>query len=800
MLKNYLTTAWRAVLRHKGYAALNVAGLAVGLACCLLILQYVQDERRYDQHHEHAADLYRVVASNSGDGQPTNANGGFAWAQALEADFPEVLHAVRFDKLGWGEKRVVARGSQRFYEDGLYFADPSVFDVFTLPLVAGDPATALTAPNTLVLTEAMAEKYFPGDNALGQILQADPFNDGTFLDFTITGVLENLPTTTHFHFDFLASWATKGAEPNWGWGWNSVFTYVRLRPGTDPATVQARMDAWQQGYMGEDPWYSMHLQPVTDIRLHSQLRAELEPNGNIAYVYLFGAIAVFVLVLACINFMNLTTARAARRSREVGVRKALGAGRGQLIAQFLGEALLLSGLALTLAWALFFALLPVFNSIAGKTIVFSLAESGGLLAGSIGLALLVGVLAGSYPALFLSGFRPVLALKGSTGGRGSTAALLRRGLVVFQFAIAIGLMVCTALVAQQMDYIRGKNLGFDREQVVVLPLNDEIRSQYEAFKNAWVDHPHVLATTVTEQVPGRAGNGVGVALPGNEDFNGVYRAFIDPDYVETYGLEIVAGRDLSTDIPSDATTGHYLVNESFVRVAGWASPEAALGQPLTMRHASDEFPGQIVGVLKDFHLFSLHEAADDEFLFSVMPMHKLNFVSVRLAPGAFAPALAHLQETWQTFAPSYPFEYYFIDDDFARLHQADARLGQVFTAFAALALLVACLGLFGLASFTAEQRTKEIGVRKVLGATVPSLLLLLTKSFTRWVLLAFVLAAPVAWFAMQTWLATFAYRATPSLWPFLLVGFAALVLAWATVGYQALRTATADPVRALRYE
>ena len=797
MLRSYLTSALRNLRRHRAYTAINALGLAVGIACCLVIFAFVRDELRFDRFHERSDRTYRVVYSTADDGQPTNANSSFSVGPELEQTFPEISESVRFIKMGWGEQRVFAHADRRYYEQAFFFADPSVFDVFSFPLVKGDPETALADPNTLVLTESAARKYFGDEDPVGRALSIDPFNDGRFTDYVITGVLRDVPRTSHIPFDFLLSFSSL-PQPVEGWGLDPVFTYVLLNAGADPRPIEAQIALLLDEHFGSDRYFNILLQPLEEIHLHSQLRAELAPNGSMTYVYTFSAIAAFILLIACINFMNLATARSARRAREVGMRKVLGAQRPQLIGQFLSEAALLSLLSALLALPMLALVVPLFNAISGKTLTL-----GGLLDAQTvlmlgGLTLFIGVMAGSYPAFYLSAFRPIRVLKAGTRGTGRREAALRKGLVVFQFAVSIVLIACTTVVAEQMDYVRSKHLGFDREQVIILPLNDDIRNGYASFRREVLDRPGVLNVALSEQVPARAGNGSSYQMEGLDDRLGATRLFVDEHFVETYGIEIVAGRDFSEEIGTDAADA-FIVNQELVRDAGWASDEEAIGKSVEMEWGGEERRGRIVGVARDFHLFSLHGPVT-RLVVNVMPLEALNFVSVRLAPGNVSKALAGLEEAWSAFAPNYPFEYYFLDEDFERLHQADQTLGQVFTTFAVLAILVACLGLFALAAFAAEQRTKEIGVRKVLGASAGQMIALLTGDFARLVLIAFVAAVPVAHYAMSRWLEQFAYRIDLSLWMFAVAGALALLIAFATVSYQTFRAAMMDPVKSLRYE
>ena len=797
MLRSYLTSALRNLRRHRAYTAINALGLAVGIACCLVIFAFVRDELRFDRFHERSDRIYRVVYSTADDGQPTNANSSFSVGPELEQSFPEISESVRFIKMGWGEQRVFARGDRRFYEQAFFFADPSVFDVFSFPLVKGDAETALTDPNTLVLTERASRKYFGEEDPIGRALSIDPFNDGRFTDYVITGVLRDLPRTSHIPFDFLLSFSSL-PQPVEGWGLDPVFTYVLLNAGADPRPIEARIASLLDEHFGTDRYFNILLQPLEDIHLHSQLRAELAPNGSMTYVYTFSAIAAFILLIACINFMNLATARSARRAREVGMRKVLGAQRSQLIGQFLSEAALLSLLSALLALPMLALVVPLFNAISGKALTL-----GGLLDARTvlmlgGLTLFIGVMAGSYPALYLSAFRPIRVLKAGDQGGGRREAVLRKGLVVFQFAVSIVLIACTTVVAEQMDYVRSKNLGFDREQVIILPLNDDVRKGYAFFRREVLDQPGVLNVALSEQVPARAGNGSSYQIEGLDEELGATRLFVDEHFVDTYGIEMVAGRGFSEAIGTDAESA-FIVNQELVRDAGWASDEDALGKTVQMAWGGEERRGRIVGVARDFHLFSLHGPVT-RLVINVMPLDVLNFVSVRLAPGNVSEALGELEEAWTVFAPNYPFEYYFLDEDFERLHEADETLGQVFTTFAVLAILVACLGLFALAAFAAEQRTKEIGVRKVLGASVSQMVVLLTGDIARLVLIAFVGAVPVAHYAMSRWLEQFAYRIDLSVWMFAASGALALFIAFATVGYQTFRAAMTDPVKSLRYE
>ncbi len=795
MLANYLKIALRNVRRHKLYAALNVFGLAIGIACCLLIGLYVQDEWRYDRHHADLDRVYRLLTGTNGGGQPTNANGSVAAGPTLAQDFPgEIAYVARLRKMGWSEKRVAVYQDRRFAEAQFALADSTVFDVLTMPLLAGDPATALTRPGSIVLTEAVARKYFGDANPMGQTMQVDAYNDGTFMDFVVTGIRAETDAKTHVPFDILASW---DSQVRWvtGWGFEPVYTYLKLTPGADANALEAQFPEFIRTHRGEDWWYSLHLQPITDVRLHSTFYAESSPTSSIAYIYLFGAIAGFILLLACINFMNLTTAQATQRAREVGVRKVVGAHRGQLAVQFLGEALTMSTLAALLALALTWLALPLFNDLADKALSLSSLNAALVLGGALGLALVVGFFSGSYPALVLTRFAPAQVLKGTLLRGRTRRSRLRESLVVFQFTISIGLLVCTLVVFNQMNHMRSINLGFEKEQVVVLPLNGEVRAAYETMQAALASNPRVTKLTMSEQVPGRAGNGSCYRVDGDETC--ISRLITHYDFATTYDIPMLAGRDFSRDF-ADQEGYAFMVNRAFIETQGWSGPAEALGKHVDVL-GWEEYGGPIVGVTDDFQLFSLRSGSEPVMMMLMRPnIH--NFLSIRIAPTEVAQTLGEIETVWTQFAPSYPFEYYFLDDDFERLHAADQRLGQVVGTFAGLAILVACLGLFGLAAFATARRTKEVGIRKVMGASASSLLILLGRDFARLVVVAFVVAAPLAWWAMDTWLDTFAYQTSIGLTTFALAGGLALVIALLTVSYQAWHAVRANPIETLRYE
>ena len=804
MIKNYLKIALRNLRKHKGYTFINITGLAVGLACCLLIVLFVRDELSYDRYHDNADQIYRITLDALlGEQEIHGPISPAPMAQALVSDFPEVVQATRL--FTFRDETLVRYEDNRFVEERFFFGDSTFFEVFTFPFLQGDPETALVEPNTVVLTESTARKYFGQENPIGQTLRV---NEQT--DYEVTGVMADVPTNSHFHFDFLGSLGTLDNSRNPIWVSNNFRTYFILAEGHSPEALEAKFPAMVENYAGPqveqilgitiDQFFAsggrfaFQLQALTDVHLHSQLDFEIEPNGDITYVYAFSVVAFLILLIACINFMNLATARSANRAKEVGVRKVLGSNRRQLTLQFLMESMLLSVIALGVALVLAAVLLPVFNSLSGKALQIDYLD-GFMLSGVIGLAVLVGLLAGSYPAFFLASFSIVNVLKGQ-GTVGMKSSGLRSGLVVFQFVISIALMIGTAMVYRQVDFIQNKRLGFDKEHVIVLERFNALGPQQQAFKQQIQQHPNVVAVAAANTLPGRSFGDTSFIPEGAppEDIRNIHLLYTDFDLLETLNLELVDGRFFSRDFATDSTA--IVLNEAAVKELGWTE---AVGKRLV----SPSFSGgesqfiTVVGVVKDFHFESLRQAIGPLGMFIG---RNLNYLTVRIEPGDVTGTLAAFEAQWKTFAPEQPFTYSFLDRDVDALYQADQRTGSLFGTFALLAIMIACLGLFGLAAFTAEQRTKEIGVRKVLGASVGGIVLLLSKEFTKLVALAFVVAAPLAYFATNRWLQDFAFQADFSWWIFVLAGLAALAIAWLTVSYQSIRAALTNPVEALRYE
>lgn len=801
MFTNYLKVALRNLRKQKGYAFISISGLAVGLACALLILLYVQDALRYDQYHENKERIHRLVKGNS-------ANTPELWAPVLEEEVVGVAHAVRLMEGSFGSSNILVKnGDQKFFGDGALYADQAVFDVFTWPVILGD-ATALQQPFTMVVTESTARRYFGTTDVIGRFVSIQGLaNSGNEREYTITGVMADTPTHTHIPFDFLLSFETVETLNNAGqWGtplsWTNRMTktYLLLQPNVAPEQVLAQLPDFLRRHIDSDR-YNMEdgaLQALTDIHLHSDLRAEFQPGGNVAYLYLFSALAGFILLIACVNFMNLATARSQQRASEVGMRKVLGAFRPQLVRQFLGEAVLYSLLALVLALILLEGMRPVFNQLSGQSIGWDWATHAPLLLLFVAVALGVGLLAGSYPALFLSAFQPIKVLKASAT-QGVRGAALRKGLVVFQFVVSIGLMASTVLVFQQLDYLKNADLGFDEEQVVVLPISTsaDLNERAAVVKEQLLAHPNVLSVSASHSIPSHFLNSFnyrreGQSLDERQRFSDVS---VDHDFIDLFGMEVIAGRTFSEALASDSTA--FILNASAVRQFGFASPEAAIGQPIEWLFPMG-FTGPVIGVVEDFHFGSLH-AAIPPIVFHISRFGS-NFIAARIQPTNLDETLAHFEEIWTRFEANMPFQFSFLDADIAAAYAAEERLARTFGYGAGIAIFIACLGLLGLAAFTAERRRNEIGVRKVMGATVPSIIALLSRDFIALVGVAFVIAAPLAYLAMTRWLQDFAYQIDIGIRPFLMVGLAALGIALATVAYQALRAALMNPVRALRHE
>jgi len=807
MLRNYLKIAFRNISRQKAYAFINIFGLGIGMAATILILLFVQDELSYDQYHDKSEHIYRVSREWVNDKGETSLHLGHCappFAPLLQNDFEGIIQqAVR---IGSAYSPLIVYGDKRIEESRFYLADSNVFKVFSWPMIAGNPETALKDPGSVVITASTAKKYFGDEEALGKELEFNNF--GRKFPLKVTGVVADIPLNSHFTWDFMGSFAT--LEQAFGrenlmqnWGSNNYATYLLLPKGYDPKKLEAQIPDFLDKHLGEHQGKiasevnKLHLWPITDIHLYSHLDSEIEANGDIAYVYIYTIIAVFILVIACINFMNLATARSSKRAKEVGLRKVMGAFRIGLIRQFIIESILFALLGLFVAVLLVYVVLPYFNDFIGKQLTLNIFENHFAFLLMLGCVLFVGVVAGSYPAFFLSKFQAASILKGahqSTGG----ILNLRSVLVVLQFFISIALIISVGIVQDQLEYVRTKDLGFNKEGVMVLPSSDELYNQFESLKTRFEQQPGIKMVTLASRVPsGRLLDSQNtIAEVDGEMKNINFRVadvHVDHDYLSALEVPFVAGRDFDKSRASDSTEA-FILNEAAVRKIGWPSSEEAIGK----RFEYGGRKGQIIGVTSDFHFESLHQTIAP--IVFMVTNGRARSVLVRYDQKDKADVEKYLKEQWSYLRPGFPFDYFEIAQSFDEQYEGEDRLARVITWFSGLAVLIAALGLFGLASFIAERRIKEIGIRKVMGAKVGEILLLLTRGFTVLVIIALVLAVPVAYWGMNLWLNDFAYQGPIQVWPFVVAGIFALGIAWITISFQTIKAARSNPVDALRYE
>jgi len=813
VFKNFLKIALRTIWKHKGYSLINIVGLAVGLACALFILLWVQDELSYDRFHAGAGNIYRVEHDyQSPQGTFHLTVTSLPLGPALKAGIPEIQDAVRTTSPG---TLLIRYGEKAFFESGVRAADPSFLTMFTFPLLAGEPKeTALARPHTLVMTDVTAAKYFGSEDPVGKVVTVN-----NKYAFTVTAVMKAAPANSTLKPDMLVPIEFLRELGLWSesWQWQGRQTWVRLHAKASVPAVNGKItrlvwDRTRQQIMAGPDWKEIEgdpealrrfndekngqhymLMPFVDLRLRSYYGFN-RSNQGIQYVRFFSAVALFVLLIACINFMNLATARSANRAREVGLRKVAGASRRTIAAQFYGESFLTTVLAVLLAVGLVLVLLPAFNTIAAKGIAPGTLLGWKFLAGILAVTGITSLVSGSYPAMLLSSFQPVRVLKGRLG-MGGRGALFRKAFVVVQFSLSVMLLIGMGTVRQQIDFLRTRTLGYDKENLIYLPLRGDAVKSYGSLKAELLRSPRVAAVTGTGEPPAFVfDNSSGADWDGKDPelevllSNGVS----DFDFVETMKIDMAAGRSFSKAYPGD-TGRAFLVNEEVPKLMG-IGPEEAVGK----RFSFMDVDGTIVGVMKNYHFQSLRNAIEP--LAVVLDPEAVRFAVVRLRAGEVPAGLDAVRSAWQEANPLYPFEYKFIDEDFEQLYRADERLGVVLNSFAAISVLIACLGLFGLASFTAEQRTKEIGVRKVLGASVGGVVVLFSKEFAKWVAIANLIAWPVGYLAMKSWLQGFAFRGPQPWWVFVGAGAGALAIAMATVSFQAIRSALADPVKSIRYE
>jgi putative ABC transport system permease protein len=794
VFKNLLTVALRNLKRDKWYSLLNILGLAIGIASSLLLILFIKDELSYDRYNVNADRIYRIDSyiKEPGKDEMKWAATQFPLGPTLARDFPEVEAATRFVDNG---KKMYKNGDLRFYEDKVFFADSSVFRIFTYHFLEGNPNTALVEPNSIVLTQSLAEKYFgKNQEALGKSLET---SDNSV--YKVTGVIKDVPKNSHLIFKALISTTTLPKNFANNWGGFGFFTYVLLKPNVNIAAFQKKLIPMYDKYMA--PIFKQYnikihygVQPITAIHLHSDMQGEPEELGSMSYIYIFSAVAFFMILIACINYMNLTTARSARRSKEIGIRKVTGSSRSQLVAQFLVESTVTALFALLLSIGFIFLLLPTFNFLSGKSLSYSELFHANTLLILLGIVLFVGIAGGSYPAFYLSKFDPVHVLKG-TLSKASGNAVLRRALVVIQFSISMVLIICTWVVYNQLQFVRNKDLGFNKDRVLSIAANSDkdIRSSITAFKNKMEANPNILSVSTSQAVPGQ---GIGFNLFSIETKNGTVDKGVDnyaadEDYFKTLGIQIIKGRDF-LGLPD--TLHSIIVNQNMAKEFGWDNP---LGKRI-------KFPGdttgnyfEVVGVVKDFNQKSLYNPIAPLIIF-YSPVS--NNIELKLSGNNIPATIAAIGDQWKNYFPELPFQYTFLDQDFNSQYGADQKRGKIFTAFSVLTILITCLGLLGLVAFTTQQKQKEISIRKIMGAGIQQIVPMVTKNFVVLVGLSCFIAFPVAWFFMNKWLKIFPYNTGLSAKPFLLSAIVVLIITLLTVSFHAIKAAISNPVNSLRME
>jgi len=811
MIKNYFKIAFRNLMKYKFISFINLFGLTVGFTCCLLILTYILNELSYDRYNKNADNIYRITRTfYNGNGDATLKLSTISppFGYYLPTDFPEIQKMTRLLNIGTTPLRYK---DKLLNEQNVYCADENIFDVFTIKVLKGNPATALKNPFTVMLTEETAKKYFGDEDPINKVLRAN-----NQFDVKVTGIYKDFPSNAHLHPEILLSFSTLKDSAVYGennlrtnWGNNSFFTYIMLPKNYNIKNMEARFPAFLdkhmagQEYIGQQAskFTKLELQKLTDIHLHSHTDYEAEPNGDIKRVYIFSAIALFILLIACINYMNLSTARSALRAREIGIRKVIGARKKELMIQFLGESVLITWTAILIAFGLLYFLLPWLNKVSEQNLSINILLNWQVLFPLLLSPFIVGAIAGLYPALFMSSFQPIKTLKGLFKVRGNSISF-RKVLVVTQFAISIILIITTIIVFQQLRYMQNASLGYDKEHIITMAYNPQLNNGYESFRNTLLQNPNIKDVGRSSRIPtGRLLDGMGASAPGNDSMVPV-KADIryvatDYDFIPVYGIKLEAGRNFSRDYGTD--TSNFVLNEAAVKAIGWNTAQQAVGK--NFRYGGVN--GHIIGVTKDFHFESLHETIAP--LIFIMPatapnQSNYNAISIKISREHIPSSLASIQQTWEKYLPDLPYQYTFLDENFDKLYASEQKQETIFTTFSCIAILIACLGLFGLSAFAISQRVKEIGVRKVLGANVSGIVALLSKDFLKLVFVAAVIAFPVAYYAMNSWLKDFAYRINIQWWVFIVAGILAALIAFVTVSFQAIKTAVANPVKSLRTE
>ncbi len=796
MFKNYFKVAFRNLKKYKGYSFINIGGLATGLACSILVLLYVYNEISYDRFHDKADQIYRIYVTAKIDNRIIETLGTSApLAKTLKDEYPEILETLRVSdyRETSSRKAIVRFDDNTFEENNAYAADPNFFDVFTFPLIKGNPKTVLAHPNSVVVTEATAQKYFRQNDPVGKILTIDG------KECQVTGIAENVPANSHFHFDFLISSGTYKWGNGTEWLSSRCLTYLVLDKDHSSESLEARFPEFVDKHLGAGGaklHWSYKLQPLKDVHLHSNLKDEFEVNGNITYVYIFSIVAFFILLIASINFMNLTTAKYTSRIKEVGIRKVVGSTKEQLIKQFLGESILLSFISLFTALILVQLLYPAYRNLTGLDLKIAYFSNPFVIPCLAGLALLVGILSGSYPSFFLSSFKPAEILKTrNLPGVKSRSVFLRNWLIIFQFTVSALLIISIVVIYKQLRYVQNRNLGFDKEHVIVIKNIRLLKNQKEIFKDKLLQHPGIISASICSAVPSTHFNSWAIVPEGKTDDEWTTLRFCvsDHDYFNTLNIELVEGRLFSEDFGTDKSAA--VLNQEAVKELGWKNPIGKKFKRGRNIHT-------VIGIIKDFHYESMHKKLQKMAIVLNSPSYKFfeRYISVRVSSENIRNTLEYMKSEWNSLSTELPFDYSFLDQDLDNLYRSEEKTGNIFLLFAFIAVVIASLGLLGLVAFTVNKRTKEIGIRKILGANILSVVVLLVREFFVLVALSNFLAWPVGWYVMNKWLRNFAYKTNISIEIFLITGSFSLLIAIVTVGYQVIKAACANPVDSLRYE
>lgn len=794
MFNNYLKISLRNLLKHKGYAFICISGLVVGLTAFILISLFVQYEFSYDKYHPQSDRIYRII-NHQPEKNYLNSD-YFAWTQGplaptLMERYPEVLSAARLADAG---NVLLSYGDKSFFENIIYFADQELFKIFSLKMLKGDIQTGLSEPLSIMLSEGKANKYFGTEDPIGKVIH---FQNSRHL--VVTGVFEDMPHNTHLRMEFIAPFVlyTEIHPLNtgtWTPGWY-CYTYCRLEEWADPKSLENKLIPLSKEVFKKNRIESrLSLQPLQKIHLYSQINGEISANGNIKFVYLYSAIAFLILLIACVNYINLETARSAQKGREVGIRKVIGAQKHQLIKQLLGESLVFTFFAFFLALLVVRIVLPTFNTFFERNITFDLLTGTNFMFFLFALLLLTGLISGGYPAFLISSFNPISAIRGALGYRGKKI-ILRYVLVVFQFSISVILIISTQVVWSQLKFIQNRDVGYDKNQIVCISLRDRTaRANLAMLKTTLLQDPHILAASGSTALPNNIMQFNRFPQPGLPDapLLTLYIGQIDYDYIELYGLKVIQGRNFTKAFPSDAQDA-VLINRTAARALGWEQP---VGRHLEHRGGRKQ---QIIGVLEDFHFHSLHNDISP-LVFSLVEPNRNRYLSIKINGSNIPETLQFIESRLKAVSPDYPFEYSFIDDMFKQAYRSEQKMGRLFCACAGIGIFIACLGLFGLVAFTAEKRTKEIGIRKVMGASILSIIRLLSQQFLKWVLLANIVAWPIAYYVMSRWLQNFAFHTELKLSIFAATALLTMIIALLTLSYQSIKAAAADPVNVLRYE